>query len=104
MSRIAVTTTPLDAADEWDSGILIPGLADRVVGSVFADEAGTIYIEQSPDFTNWDISTSYAVAASDGKGFSEEIILSFVRIRYVNGGTDQTEFRLTVRMTSAGPR
>jgi hypothetical protein len=104
MPRIAATTEPLDANGEWNSGTLQPEWADRIVGMVYASHTGDIYIEQSADGTNWDIQTTYAIAADDGKGFSEEIIGPYVRIRYVNDAVAQTEFRLSARMTSAGPR
>lgn len=103
MPRIATTTVPLLAAGTYTQEIEV-GLGDRITGAVFADQIGTIFLEQSGDEINWDVSTSYAVPASDGKGFSEEILLPFVRIRYVNGGTPQTIFRLFIRITSAGPR
>lgn len=104
MPRVDSTSIPLAANGVYTSGNLLVGLADKVVGSVFADQAGTIFIEQSADGTNWDISTSYAVTASDGKGFSEDILLPQVRVRYVNGTTIQTAFRLWVRTTSSGSR
>lgn len=104
MPRVESTKTPLAAAGVWSTGQLQAGLADRITGSVFADQTGTIYIEQSGDGTNWDISTNYPVVASTGSGFSEELVLPYVRVRYVNGGTQQGVFRLFVRMTSQGSR
>lgn len=102
MPRIGSSTSPLGANGTWDTGVMQPGLSDRITGAVFSDQVGTIYIEQSGDGTNWDISTNYAVAAGDGEGFSEEVLLPFVRVRYLNGGIAQTVFRLYARMTSAG--
>ena len=64
--------------------------------SVFADQAGTLYIEQSPDNTNWDISESISVSANVGQAISREIVARYVRVRYVNGATAQTKFRLYV--------
>lgn len=104
MSRTASSTALLGNAAEWNSGILEPGLADTITGSIFADQAGTIHIEQSGDGTNWDVDTNYAVTANSGKGFSEQIILPYVRVRYVNGATPQTIFRVFVRSTAAGAR
>lgn len=103
MARFESTTAPLAGAGEKILSISA-GREDYVVGMVFADQAGTIYIEQSMNGTNWDLSTNYVVTASDGKGFKEEVFAPFVRIRYVNGATPQTAFRLTVRLSSAGPR
>jgi hypothetical protein len=78
------------------------GREDSIVGMVFADQVGTLHIEQSMNGTNWDIDTTYAVTASDGKGFSEAIYAPFVRVRYVNGATPQGAFRLSARLSSAG--
>ncbi len=64
--------------------------------SVFADQAGTLYIEQSPNNTNWDVSESISVSANVGQAISREIIARYVRVRYVNGATAQTVFRLYV--------
>lgn len=88
------TTAPLSANGSWTSDTIATGGNSFVVGSVFADQAGTIYIEQSVNGTNWDISTSYDVAANDGKGFKEDVILDYVRVRYANGPVAQTAFRL----------
>jgi hypothetical protein len=104
MARVASSNVVLTSGSTWSSGTLYPDLADRIVGSVFADQSGTIYIEQSPDGTNWDVQTSYTVSANDGKGFSEEIIAPYVRVRYTNDATNQGAFRISVRMTSAGSR
>lgn len=103
------TTAPLqqngaaNSADTYNSGPKNMDRGDRVVGLVFADQAGTLFIEQSVDASNWDVSTSYSVSASDGKGFSEEVLAAFVRIRFVNtAGSPQTAFRLSARTASAG--
>jgi hypothetical protein len=104
MPRTASTITPLTANQTYDSGALQPGLADSITGSVFSDQACTLLIEQSGDGVNYDVSTSYTVTAGDGKGFSEEVILPYVRVRVVNGGTNQGAFRLFARMTAAGSR
>jgi len=79
--------------------------ADRVTGSIFSDQPGTLYIEQSPNGTNWDVSTSYTVTANQGAGFSEEVLLPNVRLRFSNtGAATTTVFRLYARFQSAGAR
>lgn len=103
MARYNGTTTPLGNAGTTTLSLQV-GREDFVVGMVFADQPGNIYIEQSMDNVNWDLSTTYAVAASDGKGFKEEIFAPYVQVRYVNGATPQTAFRLTARLSSAGNR
>lgn len=81
------------------------GREDWLVGIVFADQAGNLFVDQSADGVNWDLtSTAYAVSASAGKTFKEEIYGPFVRVRYVNGATPQGVFRLAARFSSAGNR
>jgi hypothetical protein len=105
MARVSSTTTPLGSGATWTSPVINPDLADRITGSVFSDQAGTIYIEQSPDGgANWDVSTSYPTVAGVGAAFSEETYLPTARIRFVNGATAQTTFRLYSRVSSAGSR
>lgn len=103
MPRYAGTTTPVTAGQGYNSGALNSGLSDRAKGIVFSDKAGTVYIEQSFDGANWDLSTSYAVVANTGKSFSEELVAPFFRVRFVPS-TDTTVFRLNVNTSSAGPR
>lgn len=66
----------------------------KITGTVFADQAGTLYIDQSSNGTNWDLSTSVAVTASAGVGFSIALVATSARLRYVNGAIAQTVFRL----------
>lgn len=103
MARYNGTTTPLAGAG---STILELGAGreDWIVGMVFSDQSGNIFIEQSMNNVNWDLSTTYAITGGDGKGFKEDVFAPYVRIRYVNGATPQTVFRLTARFSSAGPR
>jgi hypothetical protein len=110
MARTISTTTPLAGSAQWPASNVLGNYtlesqsADRLTGYVFTDQAGNIFIEQSFDQTNWDISTTYAIVANTTKTFSEEILAPWVRVRYVNGATPQTVLRLYVRMESAGPR
>lgn len=92
----ASTTDPLPANGTWTSpedGVTFTG---RVVGTVFADQPGTLYVEQSPDGNNWDVVDSFDVSANAGLGFSVEKVAPYARVRYVNGAADQTVFRLFV--------
>jgi len=98
------STTPLAGNGTVTLGPVNTQLSDRIVGSVFADVAGTLYIEQSFDGTNFDISTSISVPANDGTGFSEELVAPNVRLRYVNGAAAQTAFRVYARFSSSGAR
>jgi hypothetical protein len=97
------TTSTLNNGAVYDSGAKLMDRSDRIAGMVFADQSGILFIEQSADGTNWDVSTSYNISASDGKGFSEEVLAPYVRVRFQNNsGSNQTAFRLSARATSAG--
>jgi hypothetical protein len=96
------STTALGVNGVYTSPVLMTDRADNISGSVLSDQSGTIFIEQSGDGKNWDISTSYPVTANTGKGFSESLYLPYLRVRYVNGSTAQGTFRIFARFTSAG--
>jgi hypothetical protein len=93
------TTTTLAAGGSWTSAWIdclgsMPR-AKKIYITCYSDQSGTIYIDYSPDGTNVDGSesisytggTTPAIAAVEVKG-------RYARIRYVNGTTDQTVFRL----------
>lgn len=97
------STTPLDDTEIYDSGPKLADRTDRIVGMVYASESGVVYIEQSFDQANWDVSKTISVSADDGLGFSEEITAPYLRIRFENNsGSNQDEFRLYAKSSSAG--
>jgi hypothetical protein len=93
---IDYTTTALAAGASWTSTVDSDPATGRIVGSVYADQAGTLYVEQSPDGTNWDVVDSFSISAGAGLGFSVEKVCPYARVRYVNGATAQSVFRLYV--------
>jgi hypothetical protein len=96
------TTTPLAANAQVILGPTQTDRADNLAGLIFASHACTLFIEQSGDGTNWDLSRSIAVSATTGTGFSEPLYGGYVRLRILNGGTTQTALRTFARFTSAG--
>jgi hypothetical protein len=90
----ASTTTPLAAGATYTSAVFTCAGFARIVGTVYADQAGTLYVEQSADGTNFDSSSSFSVSAGAPFGFTVEVVAPNARIRYVNGATAQTVFRL----------
>jgi hypothetical protein len=67
---------------------------------VFADQAGTLIVEQSQDGTNWDTQDSFSVTASTNFQTTVNLIGSKYRIVYNNGSNAQGTFRLqTVAQT-----
>lgn len=61
---------------------------------VFADQAGTLYLEQSRDGSTWRTTTTQAITASTATIVEEKIVCQYVRVRYVNGATGQGTFEL----------
>lgn len=90
------TTIPLSANSEWTSTTDSSTKTGKVVGSVYSDVSGTLHVEQSPDGTNWDIVDSFTVAGGSGLKFNVEKVCTYLRVRYVNGSSAQTVFRLYV--------
>jgi len=96
LELLGYTTTPLGANASWTSPVDSSLYTRYLCGSAYADQAGTLYVEQSPDGSNWDAVDSFSVAAGAGLKFSVEKVLPYARVRYVNGASDQTVFRLYV--------
>jgi hypothetical protein len=96
LALLGYTTSPLSAGASWTSEVDSDAATGRIVGSVYADQAGTLYVEQSPNGTEWDVVDSFSVSADAGFGFSVEKVCQYARVRYVNGATPQTTFRLYV--------
>lgn len=104
MARFDATTTPLAGNAVWTSGTLLTDTYDTVTGTVFADQAGTVNVEQSSDGTNWDWNTTVAASAGTGNVINVALVAPYFRIRYVNGATPSTIFRIKVKATAAGTR
>ncbi|MGB9886758.1 MAG: hypothetical protein ACPLRW_07170 [Moorellales bacterium] len=102
---VILTTTPLGASASYTQTSidrLIPNGANlppypigRVRGLVWADQAGTLYLEESENDSTWTTITSMPVSA----GVTTELPWTnltkrYFRFRYVNGPTAQTSFVL----------
>jgi hypothetical protein len=104
MSRFESNSTPLAANTAYEGGTIYTGRSDHIVGAVYSDQFGELFVEQSTNNTNWDISTKFTVTANVGQSISEEVFLPYARVRFENGATAQGAFRIYVRLSSAGPR
>ena len=93
------SSTNLDAGNSYT----FTGTASSTLGVVGlqvglkTDQNATIYIEESPDGTNWDISYSFDyVASKGGWGETVQATQTYWRVRVVlTGTTDTTYFRLS---------
>ena len=63
-------------------------------GMAYADQAGTLYVEQSADNVTWTVAATVALTAGSVVKFDENVICRYVRVRYLNGATLQGTFRL----------
>ncbi len=61
---------------------------------VSADQAGTVYAEQSSDGSVWYVTNQQAVAANATVDIDDYVAARYVRVRYVNGAAAQTKFEL----------
>lgn len=94
MARWVGTTEVLGNAEEYTSEAVLRDRHQRVEGTVFADQIGTLHVEQSIDGTNWDLDNSNSIVADTGEVVQVDLVAPYWRLRYVNGATPQTEFRL----------
>lgn len=91
------SSTNLTGAATFTGAWLHSGQYDYITGTAFADQAGTLFIEQSNDAVSTDYISSITVLASTGKNFKEDVIAPYFRARYLNGATPQGSFRLHVK-------
>jgi len=98
VSTVNTTITPLGAGATFTGGIedikLYGEITVNVAGAP-ANAPGTFIFEFSPDGINFDISVSRVLIGPSLIAQPLRNVLPFFRIKYVNGATPQTEFRLT---------
>lgn len=96
VTNVVSTTAPLLAAGDFSSGPLQTTRALSITGTAFSDVAGNVFVDQGGDGLNWDFTTEIAVSAGVGAEINVTLVDQFYQVRYVNGGTPQTVFRLYV--------
>lgn len=67
---------------------------NRHRASAYADQAGTLYLEQSRDNVNWRTMQTTTVNAGNAVEVEDLVIARYVRVRYTNGATTNTVFEL----------
>lgn len=99
------STTPLTSGATFTGTATLTNGYGIIYINVYSDVASAtdgLVIEQSSDGTNWDFDDTYTIPAATGKTFSVQPAGRYVRVKYTNGGTNQTEFRLQTIMKSNG--
>ena len=89
----STTAALLAAATFTGVGFDVSSYPSLVVAAK-TDQAGTLYIEFSPDNTNWDSSLSFSVAASINEVHRITVTRRYFRVRFTNGGVNQGYLRL----------
>lgn len=70
----------------------------QIMISVYSNRAGTLYVDQSMDGTNYDITESAAYVAAGVPGFYTQVYAPTARIRFANAaGAATTALRIYVR-------
>lgn len=92
-SVVNSTTTPLGIAGTFTGSFEDILDFSSITILVFADVAGTLYLDFSTDGTNTDHTETYTVTAN-GLNIVAMAEGRYIKARYVNGGTGQTTFRL----------
>ena len=92
------TDSTLDAGSSFTSATeAVHGASDRVmyiIGSVFADESGTLKIQFDDGSGEWDAERTRDYTASQNLGFKVPVVSPYFRVVYENGSTNQGTFRL----------
>ena len=89
-----IETESLDADDSFTSSTVSCDEDVAVVGTVFADEAGTLKIQFDDGSGNWDAEETRDYTASEKLGFKIPVVSPYFRVIYDNGTIAQGTFRL----------
>ena len=70
--------------------------ARYITGVAFADQSGTLHVDQSNEGSTTHFTESFAVTSGSGgsAAFLRRIFGAYVRLRYVNGATVQGSFSI----------
>ena len=87
-SEVDATPTLPTTTDDYDSGWQAAGDYTVIRGHMYADQSGTIYIEQSSETrtektVRVQTTQDYVVATPMIGGFTEEVVATYVRVRFV---------------------
>jgi hypothetical protein len=96
VDRSNATTTPLGASETWTGEWIATTNYVQAVVDIVTDQSGTLFIELSADGVTVDHYHTYNILENtpEGHHYPSELELSFYRLKYTNGGTEQGTFRL----------
>lgn len=97
LTSLLSTTTTLVGGATYTSATIACAIYRYLVGTCYADVAGIIYFDFSnDDGMNFDGEVSKALNAGEKLCFEIRRCGKYVRVRFINGASDQTTFRLYV--------
>ncbi|RLC81743.1 MAG: hypothetical protein DRI61_03440 [Chloroflexi bacterium] len=91
------TATPLTSGSTFTGTAIDITDYGIIFINTYSDQASAtdgLVIEQSSDGTNWDHDDVYTVPAGGAKNYSINPYAQYMRVKYTNGGVNQTAFRL----------
>jgi len=97
VSTLNSTATPLDADAIYTGGwedVTNYGIIVITINSSHDSAADGLMVEFSSDGTNVDSDDVFTIPANTGKTFSFQAATKYYRVKYTNGSTQQTHFRL----------
>jgi hypothetical protein len=90
------STTPLLAGASFTGATRDAQYYTQFRAKAYADQDGTLYIQQSRDGTTWRTTHSQALAAGETQQIVAELVDRYCRVYFENPGlNDQTAFELT---------
>lgn len=99
---------PLAGNGTTTIGPLLTGVASKVAGSCFSDQAGTLKVQQSFDYLtsggtvnpspSWDVTQSYTITANTPQTIDIDVVAPFLQVVYTNGATPQGHLRIFIRV------
>jgi hypothetical protein len=87
-------STALGVSGSYTSSAIDGLTLRRVTGTVYADQAGTLNIQESKDGTTYRITATQAITASTPYAFDAIFHSRYLRLNYVNDTTAQGAFEL----------
>jgi hypothetical protein len=87
-------TTPITGSGTYTSSAIDGLTLRRVTGTVYADQAGTLNIQESKDGTTYRTITTQAITASTPYAFDAIFHSRYIRLNHVNDAVAQTVFEL----------
>ena len=93
------STATLNAGVTFTGTATDAGAFPAITVAVITDQDGTLYVDFSPDSSNWDSTLSFAVEAATSEVHRIVVTRKYMRVRFTNtSASNQTYFRLQTQL------